>query len=127
MAPVIPALNDHEIPNLLKSAAEAGAQYAGYVLLRLPFGLKELFSDWLHQHYPDRKTKVLNQLAAMRDGSLNDSNFGDRMKGRGTAAAHLRRWFDVSRRRAGIPAPGPNLSIAAFRRADPDSNQLQLL
>lgn len=126
VAPVIPALNDHEIPGILKAAAEAGAQFAGYVLLRLPFGLKDIFGQWLEEHYPDRRSKVLNQLAAMRNGALNDPQFGDRMKGCGDAAARLKQWFEVARRRAGIRPGGPGLSTAAFRRPDPDENEGQL-
>jgi DNA repair photolyase len=72
VAPVIPALNDHEIPAIVEAAVNAGARFAGYVALRLPFGVSGLFEDWLGRHFPDRKEKVLNRVRAIRDGRLND-------------------------------------------------------
>src|SRR5262249_38290111 len=74
-APVIPGLTDHELPALLAAAAEAGARYAGYVLLRLPHGVADLFTAWLERHFPDRKERVLGRLRDMRGGRLNDSRF----------------------------------------------------
>src|SRR4051812_30911010 len=79
VAPVVPGLTDHEVPAILKAAAEAGARFAGYVPLRLPFQVKDLFASWLEQHFPDRKDKVLNRVRELRGGKLNDSNFGSRM------------------------------------------------
>src|ERR1051326_7278552 len=81
LAPIIPGLNDHEIPSLLDAAMNAGAQYAAYVPLRLPFGVGKLFEDWLTCYFPDRKEKVLNQIRSLRGGRLNDPNFGSRMRG----------------------------------------------
>src|SRR5207237_1734549 len=83
LAPVIPGLTDHEIPSLIAAGGKAGARHAGYVPLRLPFGLGKLFEDWLEQHFPERKEKVLNQIRALRGGKLNDPNFGTRMRGEG--------------------------------------------
>jgi DNA repair photolyase len=83
MAPVVPGLTDHEIPSLLKAAAEAGAMTAGYTALRLPGAVAPLFEQWLEQHFPDRKAKVLNRVRSMRGGKLNDPNFGSRMSGQG--------------------------------------------
>src|SRR5262249_17593543 len=100
-APMIPAINDHEMPRIIAEAVKAGAKFAGYVPLRLPFGVKDLFQTWLEQHFPDRKEKVLGQIRAMRGGKLNDSNFGSRMEGQGIFAEQLSKLFDVACRKAG--------------------------
>ncbi|WP_398313286.1 hypothetical protein [Zoogloea sp.] len=86
-APLIPALNDHELERALEAAHGAGADTAGYVLLRLPHELKTLFEDWLHSHFPDRAGHVLSLLRQLRGGQLNDSRFGHRMRGEGVYAA----------------------------------------
>lgn len=117
-APIIPGLNDHELPNLLQSAADAGAKFAGYTPVRLPYAVAALFEDWLERHFPDRKEKVLNHIREMRGGKLNDPRFGSRMGGEGVYAEHLARLFQVSCKRAGISTGrSPALSIAAFRRS----------
>lgn len=116
VAPVIPGLTDFEMPHILKAAAEAGASRAGYVLLRLPHGLKELFEDWLERHVPDRKGKVLNRLRALHGGALYDARFGVRARGEGPYADQLRAMFDVTCRAAGLNALSLELSAAAFRR-----------
>ena len=85
-APMIPGLNDHEIVNIIGEAVSAGARFAGYVPLRLPFAVKDIFSAWLDQYFPDRKEKVLNRIREMRGGKLNDSTFGARMRGDGIFA-----------------------------------------
>ena len=115
VAPVIPALNDHEIPAILKAAAQAGAKSAGYVALRLPFGLAPLFEEWLAQHYPDRKEKVLGRLRAARGGKLNDPNYGTRMTGEGILADQWAALFSVAARQAGLPERGPEVSATSFR------------
>jgi DNA repair photolyase len=116
-APVIPALNDHELPNLLAAAAEAGATFAGYVPVRLPGAVAPLFEEWLERHFPDRKEKVLGHIRSMRGGKLNDPEFGSRMKGGGVYAEHISRLFGVSCRRAGIERGRfPKLSTASFRK-----------
>jgi DNA repair photolyase len=116
VAPVIPGLTDHEMPAILDAAARAGASYAGYVMLRLPFGLKELFEDWLGRCFPDRKEKVLERIRQLRGGRLNDSRFGSRMRGEGPLAEVIKRWFETSCRKVGIVGRGMGLSTAAFRR-----------
>lgn len=125
VAPIIPAVNDHEIPALLKAAREAGAGWAAYVLLRLPHAVKDLFGAWLERHFPERRDKVLHQLQAMRAGRLNDPRFGDRMVGEGLLANQTAQLFHAARRRAGLEERGPELSTAAFRR--PGGRQLRLL
>ncbi len=115
-APVIPGLNDHEIPSLLEAAAEAGATGASYVSLRLPFAVAPLFENWLEEHLPDRKDKVLNKIREMRGGRLNDPRFMSRMRGTGVLADQLDHLFKVARRKAGLDRPFPELSVASFRR-----------
>ena len=115
-APVIPGLNDHELPDLLSAAAEAGATFAAYVPVRLPYAVAPLFEDWLARHFPERKDKVLNRIRSMRGGELNDANFGSRMRGEGLFAQHIAQLFSISCRRAGMGEGGfPKLSTAAFR------------
>jgi len=115
-APLVPGLTDHEVPRILAAAAEAGATFAGYTVLRLPHAVEDLFAAWLERHYPDRREKVLNRIRDLRGGRLNDPRFGHRMRGKGPFAAHASALFHAARRRAGIPDAHPPLSAAAFRR-----------
>ena len=103
-APMIPALNDAELENILEAGRQAGARSAAYILLRLPRELKDLFTEWLQAHYPDRARRVLNQVRACRDGALYASGFGSRMKGTGVFAELLARRFDVACKRLGLKA-----------------------
>jgi DNA repair photolyase len=123
-APIIPGLTDHEIPSLVAAAVEAGAKYAGHVVLRLPYSVAPLFEQWLTQHFPEKKEKVLNRIRAMRNGKLNQAEFGVRMRGTGIFAEQIDALFDVAVRKAGIEGKSPNLSAAAFRR--PAGTQLSL-
>jgi DNA repair photolyase len=116
VAPVIPGLTDHEMPAILTEAVEAGAKFAGYVTLRLPHAVAPLFEQWLGQHFPGRKEKVLQRIRGLRQGKLNDPNFGSRMRGEGIFAEQIEALFEVASRRAGIADKRPNLSSAAFRR-----------
>jgi DNA repair photolyase len=115
VAPVIPGLTDHELPAILAAARQAGAVSAGFVMLRLPYGVKDLFTQWLEQHFPDRKDKVLGRIRAIRGGKLNDSNFKSRMRGEGLFADMVRQMFDVAKAKEKFPGK-PKLSAAAFRR-----------
>lgn len=124
VAPVVPALNEPEMPAILAAAGRAGASYAGYVVLRLPYAVKTLFEDWLHRHFPDRAEKVLNRIREMRGGKLNEAQFGSRMKGEGIFAEQIKQLFAVARCKAGIPQRELKLSVAAFRR--PGLQQLPL-
>lgn len=119
IAPVIPALNDYEIPKLLEAAVAAGAQFCGWTMLRLPLGVADLFADWLQRHFPERKEKVLSRIREVRGGRLNDSRFGSRMRGQGVIAETIRRLFQMHRDRLGLSAGMPALSTAAFRRPIP--------
>ena len=125
VAPVVPALTDHELPVILERAARAGAESAGFVLMRLPFAVKELFTRWLEQYFPERKDKVLNRIRALRDGELNDPRFKSRMRGEGVFAQQIQAMFDTTCRRLGLPQREWHLSTASFRR--PGGKQLELL
>ncbi len=101
-APMIPALNDAEMERILEAASRAGARQAGYVLLRLPHELKQIFEDWLHAHYPDRARHVLELVRETRAGGLNDSRFGKRFTGTGVYADLLARRFSRAARQWGM-------------------------
>jgi DNA repair photolyase len=118
VAPVVPGLTDHELPSIIAAAVEAGAQFAGYVTLRLPYAVAPLFEQWLTHHFPGRKEKVLNRIRALRGGKLNNSEFGSRMRGEGIFAEQIGALFSVACRKAGIAGNRPNLSTAAFRRSE---------
>ena len=116
VAPIIPGLTDHEVPAILQACADAGAQFAGYTVVRLPFAVAPLFERWLAEHFPDRKEKVLGRIRHLRGGGrLNDPRFNSRMRGAGIFAEQIRSLFDVGRRRAGL-GERPRLSTAGFRR-----------
>ncbi len=124
VAPVIPGLTDHEIPQILEAAADAGAVFAGMIALRLPRSVEQLFDAWLERHFPDRRNKVLNRIRSMRGGKLNDPRFGSRMRGEGGFAEPIHDLFHLARRRAGIGSERPALSTDSFRRTV--ENQLEL-
>jgi DNA repair photolyase len=132
VAPVIPGLTDHELPAILEAAAAAGASTAGFVPLRLPYGLPELFEAWLERHFPDRKEKVLHRIREIRGGALNDPHFGSRMRGQGEYAEQIRALFHVTCRRLGLNRERLRLSSARFvrpappPRKRPDTGQLEI-
>lgn len=125
VAPVVPGLTDHEMLNILSEAAAAGAKFAAYEVLRLPFGVKDLFQEWLKANYPQKLDKVLNRIRAIRDGKLNDANFGSRMVGTGIFAEQIAKTFAVGLHKTGISREWPTLSNASFR--PPLGDQLSLL
>jgi DNA repair photolyase len=102
VAPVIPALTDHEMEHILEAAQTAGATSAGYVLLRLPHEVKDLFREWLAEHYPDRAKHVMSLINQSRGGKDYQAEFGTRMVGTGVFAQLLRKRFDIARRRFGL-------------------------
>ncbi len=125
LAPVIPGLNDHEIPALLEAAADHGARFASYTILRLPHGVKDIFADWLDRHYARSREKILGRVREMRGGTmLNDSRFGTRFTGQGAAAEDIATLFRVSAKRAGLDRDRIALSTDHFRRLSP--GQLEL-
>ncbi len=102
VAPIIPALTDAEIESILEAAKDAGAEETGYILLRLPLEVKDLFAEWLAAHYPDRAAKVLSLVRDTRAGELNDATFGRRMRGVGAYAALIERRFTIAAKRLGL-------------------------
>lgn len=124
VAPVIPGLTDHEMPSILNAAAKAGASVAGYVPLRLPYGVASLFEEWLTLHRPLQKEKILNRIRSIRGGRMNDPNFGSRLRGQGAYADQMAELFEISCRKAGLNSARPRLSADSFRR--PGSAQLPL-
>src|SRR2546422_9724114 len=115
VAPIIPGLTDHEVPKILEACAEAGAQFAGYTIVRLPWAVAPLFEHWLDEHFPDRKEKVLGRIRHLRGNRLNNSQWHRRMTGEGIFAEQIASLFEVGCRRAGI-GTRPKLSTAAFWR-----------
>jgi DNA repair photolyase len=127
VAPVIPAINDHEIERILKAAAAAGAGQAGYVLLRLPHEVKELFATWLDEHAPGRKDRVLSLVRQCRGGKLYDAEFGTRMRGEGPYARVIAERFSVAVRRLGLERRKVELRTDLFQPPAVDQRQLRLL
>jgi DNA repair photolyase len=127
VAPVIPALTDHELEDILTAAAAAGVGWAGYVLLRLPYEIKDLFTEWLQEHYPQRAAHVMSLVRAMRDGRDNDPNFGSRMRGTGPYALLLRNRFRVACARLNLVSSARDaLRTTLFRAPGPPRAQMQL-
>ncbi|HXV81247.1 MAG TPA: PA0069 family radical SAM protein, partial [Candidatus Binatia bacterium] len=116
VAPIIPGLNEAEVPAIIKAAVQAGAQHAAYTHLRLPYGVAPLFEQWLEQHVPTKKDKILNRVRDMRGGRLNENQFGKRMRGEGIFAEQIASLFKLACRQAGLANPIPALSTDAFRR-----------
>jgi DNA repair photolyase len=117
VAPVIPALNDHEIERILASAREAGASFASMVLLRLPLEVRPLFEEWLEVHVPGKAEHVMSLLRAMRGGKAYDASYGQRFTGQGRGAALLRWRFGTACRKLGLETKAPTLDTSRFRGA----------
>lgn len=126
-APMIPALNDHELESILQAATEAGALSASYVLLRLPLEIKDLFADWLTAHRPDRAKHVLSLVRDTRGGALYQSEFGKRMRGDGPYAQLLEQRYRAAVRRYGLNRHRWNLDLTQFRVPPAPGDQLTLL
>ncbi len=116
VAPVIPGLNDHEIPEILKQARLRGAIAAHFQIVRLPYSVKDLFISWLRERFPDRADRVINRILEVRAGRLNDSRFFHRMRGEGEYAGQIQQLFERSHRREAFLDHLPPLSCASFRR-----------
>ena len=126
VAPVIPALNDSEIERILEAAQVAGVREAGYVLLRLPLEVRDLFREWLMANYPDRYRHVMKLVRDTRDGKDYDSEWGTRMKGTGPYAWMLGRRFEVACERLGLNVARTTLTTQHFRKPKPNDAQLSL-
>ncbi|MFG1373072.1 PA0069 family radical SAM protein [Xanthobacter oligotrophicus] len=125
-APLIPALNDMEVERILDAAKAAGASEAGYVMLRLPLEIADLFREWLVTHFPDKARHVLGLIRQMHGGKDYDAAFGKRMRGDGPYAWTVGRRFEIAARRLGLAGRGPKLTTAHFRRPKPAGVQLSL-
>ena len=125
-APIIPGLNDVEIPALLEAAAGAGATSAAYTLLRLPLTVKPVFLEWLVRALPDSRARIENLIRQTHDGKLNTTEFGRRMRGSGEIAEQIRRMFRVFAARHGLADDLPAYNRGAFRLPLADSGQLRM-
>jgi DNA repair photolyase len=123
IAPVIPGLNDEEIPSILKEASSHGAIFAGHMMLRLPYAVKDLFLQWLKEEFPDRESKIVNKIREMRDGKLNESEFGTRFSGKGELAETIHSLFELSCRKYGLNRQRTGLRKDLFRK---ETNQLEM-
>lgn len=126
VAPVIPGLNDEEIPQIIERAVKAGAQFAFYVPIRLPLVVAPLFEEWLTKYFPERKNKVLNKIRSLRNGKLNDSRFGNRFSASGAYADQLRTMFDMACKKAKMKNEWEPLSTLAFHRPYDKNRQFNL-
>lgn len=127
VAPIIPAVNDTEIEAILKAAYAAGAREAGYVMLRLPLEVKDIFQNWLDTEMPDRAAKVMSLVKSVRGGKPNDSTFGRRMTGSGPYAWAIGRRFELACERLGINKKRASLLSEHFRRPPQPGEQLTLI
>ncbi|MGH9335032.1 MAG: PA0069 family radical SAM protein [Vicinamibacteria bacterium] len=125
-SPMIPALNDSELERILKEGSEAGATTAGYVLLRLPLELKDLFSEWLQTHYPAKAKHVEALVRETRGGGLYQSEFGTRMRGTGPYAELLEKRFRAAVKKFDLNRPRPALDTSLFRRTSLPGAQMRL-
>jgi len=126
MAPIVPALTDSEIESLLEAAAEHGATGAGYILLRLPLEVSELFRDWLVRERPDRYHHVMNLIRSMRGGKDYDAKWGERMRGRGPYADQIAKRFSLAARRLGLNLRRKKLNTDDFVQPQKGGVQLSL-
>ena len=124
IAPMIPGLNDSELPAILQATAEHGGKFAAFSVVRLPGAVAEVFSGWLDRHHPLAKEKILGRIRATHGGNLNTYEPGKRHRGTGAAAGQLHALFHTCCRRYKISPGTPELSVAAFRRISPGQGEL---
>ena len=127
IGPVIPGLNDEEIPRILAAARAAGAQSASWVLLRLAPPLDSIFEGWLDAHFPEKKSRVLNRIRDTRGGAINDSRWGVRQRGKGAYAEQIKTLFAAAARKHGLDRSLPPIRADAFRRPPQPGDQMRLL
>lgn len=125
-APIIPGLNDSEIPAILEAARNAGACSAGYVLLRLPLTVEPVFLEWLHRTQPTKAERVESLIRQTRAGRLSSSTWGERMRGTGPIAEQIERMFRLFAHKHGLDGGCPPLDCSRFRPPAPRSGQLRL-
>ncbi|MFP6584289.1 MAG: PA0069 family radical SAM protein [Candidatus Hydrogenedentota bacterium] len=126
VAPIIPGLNDHEIPTILEAVADAGADFASYIVLRLPHAVAPLFDTWLEQHAPGQRDKVLNRMRSMRGGKIYDSDFKQRMRGSGIHAEQIATLFRIYKQKYHLELPRETLATEHFRVPVQPGDQMTL-
>jgi DNA repair photolyase len=126
IAPIVPGLTDREVPAILRAARDAGAQSAGYVLLRLPLAVQPVFMEWLARNYPTAKEKVESLVRDTRGGKLYQSQWGSRQRGSGPYADQVAQTFRVFARKYGLDRPLPEYDRSQFRTPLPQQGQLRL-
>ncbi len=124
IAPIIPGLTDDEIVPIMEASAGAGAESVSYTILRLPYGVKDIFVKWLEDHHPNRKNKVINKIKSLKNGKLNRSEFGERFKGEGAYGEQIRNLIKIHAERLGLNIYKRSLSADHFKR--PETDQLRL-
>lgn len=125
-APVIPGLNDQELPALLAAAKEAGAWRASFTLLRLPMAVRPIFEEWVTRNYPDKAERILGLVRETRGGKMNDARFGSRMRGQGNYAEGIARTFEVFRKKHGLDRPFAPLDHSQITPPRPTTGQMRL-
>lgn len=125
-SPMIPALNDHELDDILAACKNAGALWANYILLRMPHEIKDLFREWLNEMFPDRADRILKLIRETRGGKDYDADWGKRMKGEGTYAQLLGKRFDIAVNRLKLDRQPPPLRTDLFKPPLAKGNQLAL-
>ena len=126
VAPVVPGLTDHELEAILTASKDAGAQAAGYILLRLPGEVAQLFQDWLEEHFPDRAARVMGRMRQMRGGADYQNEFGSRMVGQGEFATLLKHRYKITLKRLGLQHELPDLRCDLFQVPPKAGDQLSL-
>lgn len=124
IAPIIPGLTDDEIVPIMEASAEAGAKSVSTIVIRLPFGVKDLFVKWLEDHHPNRRNKVINKIKSLKNGRLNRPDFGERFRSEGAYADQINKMVEIHARRLGLNKEREPLNTSAFRR--PETDQLNL-
>jgi DNA repair photolyase len=117
-APIVPGLTDQEIPALIEAAAKAGATRAGWVMMRLPWQIKDVFLEWVRREFPERAAKIESRIRDVRGGNLSDPRFGKRMRGEGPWAEQIKSLHAVACKRHGMNAGRAELSSESFRRPE---------
>jgi DNA repair photolyase len=123
-APIIPGLNDEEIPAILKAASENGAKHAGMVMVRLPYSVKELFTDWINRNYPEKASRIINRIHEIRNGELNNAEWGKRFSGEGVYADHVHDLFKKTCNKYGLNKERRTIRTDLFRRITPGQEEL---
>lgn len=126
IAPIIPAINDAELEQIMQATRDKGASSALYLMVRLPFEVSDLFKSWLSEHFPDRAEKVMNLIRSIRDGKENDPNFGSRMRGQGPYADLIDRRFTLATKKLGFSKRKHNLATHHFKAPQVSGDQLDL-